>query len=328
MSICQTVTELWPPKPRFTEADIPDLSGKTYLVTGGTSGIGLAVCKVLYSKNAKVYLTSRTPASADKAIKDIKQSQPSSRGELRFIAMDLTDLSTIAPAMREFLAQESTLHSVWLNAGVMDVPKGSRTKQDYELTWGTNVVAHYVIQQILLPILLSTVKVAPPGSVRVVWVSSGGHNTYSPKGDGIDWKDITEKKPKGWKGEKDSMTYYGQSKAGNVLLAKELAKRYGKDGLVGVSLNPGNLKTNLFRDEKAAWVKLIEILFLHDVRFGALTELYAGLSPDVGLENNGAYVIPWGRLGHIRKDIEAGFQNRDSGTRLWNILEGETKAYL
>lgn len=234
MTIRQTISEVWPPKPRFIEVDIPDLSGKVYLVTGGTSGIGLQLCKVLYSKNAKVYLTSRTPASAEKAIGEIKKFAPSSKGELNYIAMDLTDLTTIAPRMREFLSKETTLNSAWLNAGVMDVPKGSKTKQDYELTWGTNVVAHFIIQEMLLPILQSTAKVAPPGSVRVVWVSSGGHSTYSPKGDGIDWNDITTKKSKGWKGEKDSMTYYGQSKAGNVLLSKELAKRYGKDGIVGV----------------------------------------------------------------------------------------------
>lgn len=93
-------------------------------------------------------------------------------------------------------------------------------------------------------------------------------------------------------------------------------------------MNPGNLKTNLFRDEATTWVKIIEVLFLHDVRFGALTELYAGLSPDIGLQNNGAYVIPWGRIGHIRKDIEAGFQKRDTGKRLWDILERETREYV
>jgi retinol dehydrogenase-12 len=233
MPLHQTLSEFYPPKPTFTEKNLPDLSGKVYLITGGTSGIGLALAKILYSKNAKVYITSRTDASAEKAIAGIKESTKSSSGEMRYLTTDLSDLDTVAPAIKTFLAQETLLHTVWFNAGVMQVPKGSKTKQGYELQWGTNVVAHFVMNKLLLPILLSTAEVAPTGSVRVVWVSSDGHINFSPKPDGIDWKDIG-KKPAGWEGEKGSMTYYGQSKVGNVLLAMELAKRYSERNIVGV----------------------------------------------------------------------------------------------
>jgi retinol dehydrogenase-12 len=85
-----------------------------------------------------------------------------------------------------------------------------------------------------MPTLLATAGAAPKGSVRVVWVSSDGHIMFSPKGDGIDWQDISTKKSNGWKGDKSSMTYYGQTKVGNVLLAMELAKRYGDRDIVGV----------------------------------------------------------------------------------------------
>jgi retinol dehydrogenase-12 len=68
MSLHQTLSEFYPPKPTFTEKNLSDLSEKVYLITGGTSGIGLALAKILYSKNAKVYITSRTDASAEKAI--------------------------------------------------------------------------------------------------------------------------------------------------------------------------------------------------------------------------------------------------------------------
>jgi retinol dehydrogenase 12 len=233
MPLRQALSELYPPKPTFNENNISDLSGKVYLITGGTSGIGLALAKILYSKNAKVYITSRTDASAEKAIAGITESTTSSSGEMRYLTTDLSDLDTVAPAIKAFLAQESVLHTVWFNAGVMQVPKGSKTKQDYELQWGTNVVAHFLMNKLLMPILLSTAQIAPKGSVRVVWVSSDGHIMFSPKPDGIDWTDIG-KKPAGWKGEKGSMTYYGQSKVGNVLLAMELAKRYGERDIVGV----------------------------------------------------------------------------------------------
>jgi retinol dehydrogenase 12 len=234
MSLCQSLGEFYPPKPTFTSLDLPNLYGKVYLITGGTSGIGFALAKILYSKDAKVYITSRTAASAEKTIGEIKESIQSDRGELAYLVVDLSDLATVALAVKSFLAEESMLHSVWYNAGVMNVPNGSKTKQGYELHWGTNVVAHFLMNKLLMPILLSTAQVAPKGSVRAVWVSSDGHINLSPKPDGIDWNDISKKKPDGWKGEKGSMTYYGQSKVGDVLLAMEVAKRYGKDGIVGV----------------------------------------------------------------------------------------------
>lgn len=234
MPLCQTLSEFYPPKPRFTEDDLPDLSGKVYLITGGTSGIGLALAKILYSKNAKVYITSRSDRSAEQAITGIQKSVESTKGELKYLLVDLSDISTVGPMVQKFLEQENVLHIVWFNAGVMNVPDGSITKQNFELQWGTNVVAHFIMNKLLTPVLLSTAQAAPKGTVRVVWVSSDGHILLSPKGDGIDWNDITTKKGPGWTGDKGSMTYYGQSKVGNVLLAKEIAKRYGGQGIVSV----------------------------------------------------------------------------------------------
>ena len=72
----------------------------------------------------------------------------------------------------------------------------------------------------------------------------------------------------------------------------------------------------------------MDYLFLYDPRYGALTELYAGFSEDIGLGNNGAYVIPWGRIGMTRADIDAGLHERGSGAKLWDILEAETESYI
>jgi retinol dehydrogenase 12 len=94
------------------------------------------------------------------------------------------------------------------------------------------------------------------------------------------------------------------------------------------ALNPGHLKTNLQRHTDGFITRHFGGLVLHDPHLGALTELYAGFSETVGLGNNGAYVIPWGRVGRTRRDIEAGFQERETGKRLWNMLEKETLQYL
>ena len=234
MSLSKSLGEFYPPSPKYTETDVPNLLNKVYLITGGTSGIGLALAKILYSKHARVYITSRTPASAEHAINEIKKDISISHGQIAYLRLDLTDLSTIAPAVKGFLAKEPRLHSVWYNAGVMNTPAGSRTRQGYEIQWGTNVVAHFVINKLLMPILLSTAQVAQKGSVRAVWVSSDGHINFSPKPDGVDWDDIITKKPDGWKGEMSVMKYYGQSKAGDVILATEAAARYGEQGVVSV----------------------------------------------------------------------------------------------
>ena len=93
-------------------------------------------------------------------------------------------------------------------------------------------------------------------------------------------------------------------------------------------LNPGHLRSNLQRHTGAIQAKIVDRLFLYDPRHGALTELYAGFSDDIGLGNNGVYVIPWGRIGTTRADIDAGLHERRIGAKLWDILEAETKSFI
>lgn len=115
--------------------------------------------------------------------------------------------------------------------------------QGYDLQLGTNVLGHYLFATLLVPLLVSTAESAPAGSVRTVWVSSSAHY-MAPKNGGINWDDINYTKDiKGallWEA-------YGQSKAGDIILGREFARRYGDSGVVSVSLNPGNLKSNLQR---------------------------------------------------------------------------------
>jgi NAD(P)-dependent dehydrogenase (short-subunit alcohol dehydrogenase family) len=97
------------------------------------------------------------------------------------------------------------------------------------------------------------------------------------------------------RGTTDKTKNYAISKAGTWMLGREFARRYGKDGIISVIQNPGNLKNEGWKKVDAVTIFLVKHV-LHEPRFGAYTELYAGLSTDIGLENNGAYVIPWGRV--------------------------------
>jgi retinol dehydrogenase 12 len=120
---------------------------------------------------------------------------------------------------------------------------------------------------------------------------------------------------------------YAQSKAGNVILAAETARRYAADNIISVSLNPGHLKTELQRNSDSCAISLVKALLMYDARYGALTELFAGFSTKLSKENSGAYLIPWGREGVMAPHLKSGLENR-SGDRLWELLERETAQYM
>lgn len=112
----------------------------------------------------------------------------------------------------------------------------SETKQGFEIQFQTNYLAHYLLTRLLLPTLVSTAEESPAGTVRIVNVSSDGHAKLAPK-EGILFDDKCHAKDAG------TWTRYGMSKLANVLHTKELARRYGGNGIVAVCLHPGTVKT-------------------------------------------------------------------------------------
>jgi retinol dehydrogenase 12 len=119
------------------------------------------------------------------------------------------------------------LDVLWNNAGVMAPPQGSKTKQGYELQLGTNNVGPFLFTELLTPILVKTAKSAPPGSVRVVWVSSSAAELMSPK-NGVNLDNLDYKK------DQPTYTKYGVSKAGNFYHSTEYAKHHKTDGITSV----------------------------------------------------------------------------------------------
>merc|ERR1712093_541883 len=270
-------------------------------------------------------MAARSEAKASQVIADIRAKCTASKGALIYLHLDLNDLTTIKASAESFLAQEKSLHVLWNNAGVMRPPQGSTTKQGYELQIGTNNVAPFLFTKLLTPLLKETAKVSPPGSVRVVWVSSSAAEAMSPKG-GVDMDNLDYKK------DQAVWHKYGVSKAGNVHHAKEFANRYGDDGIISVALNPGNLKSDLQR-HLPRWQNMILQRFIYAQIYGAYTELFAGLSPDVTPETNGAWIVPWGRFVPLRADIEAGSKSEEQGgtgisKKFWEWSEDQVKSYL
>jgi retinol dehydrogenase-12 len=123
----------WPPK--FTDKDLPCLTGKVYIITGAASGIGYQLTKLLYLKGATVYIAARSQARCDGAIEqlqlDMKSTDSDDKmyGKLGTMVVDLSDLRTIRIGVDSFLEKESRLDGLVHNAAVMSVPLGSKDKQ-------------------------------------------------------------------------------------------------------------------------------------------------------------------------------------------------------
>lgn len=327
--IIDQFTQLYPPKPHFTEKDLPSLYGKVYIVTGASSGVGKDLSQLLYSKGAKVYVAARSHNKATKAINDIQKAVPSpGAGELVFLPLDLSDLATIDASAKQFLDREEKLHVLFNNAGVMNPPPGSKTAQGYELQLGVNCIGPYLFTKLLTPTLVRTAKTEPAGTVRVVWVSSiaieGG---FSLKG-GVDMDNLDYHK------EVPAGIPYAISKAGMFFHGTEYAKRFKADGIVSVPLNPGILDSPLWRRQGKVANFIFKTLLFHPTMFGAYTELFAGLSPDVTMERSGQWVIPWGRFKPVRADLLAASRSTTepggTGTaeKFWEWTEEQIRKYL
>lgn len=302
-----TFSQFFPPHPTLTEANLPNQNGKVFIVTGGASGVGLELCTLLYQAGGKVYLAGRSETKAEAAIAKIKTSSTnkSSGGHLDLLLLSLDDLSTIKAAIQAFVMKESRLDVLFNNAGVSLPPGGSVSAQGHELQMATNCLGHYLFTQLLLPTLLKTAESVPSAAVRVIWTSSIVVDASAPKG-GMNITELTNP-------TSNQQRNYLNSKTGNWFLASALAGQVGSNGVLSVTQNPGNLKTELLRH--APWILgFVTSPLLYPAKMGAYTELWAGLSGDLSIEDGGKYVVPWGRLHPCpRPDLVAALTTQEDG---------------
>ncbi|THY21652.1 NAD(P)-binding protein [Aureobasidium pullulans] len=309
----------WIPTPELTEKNLPSQAGRVFIVTGGYAGIGYELSKILYQHNGTVYVAGRSAEKGNKAISAIREAVPDSKGKLEFMHIDLADLTTIKPGVEKFLAQESRLDVLTNNAGVMTPPKGSKTAQDFELQFGTNVLGSFLLTKLLLPIIEKTAASSPAGSVRVTFAGSLAVDLMSPTG-GVAW---TDNEPT-LHGSQE--TNYGQSKAGNALLASALRRRVEKSGVISNAWNPGNLKSELQRHMPSVQAMFVNMI-VYPVVNGAYTELFAGWGEEAGRpENAGKFIIPWGRFGPVRSDVAEAMEN-GGDEKLWEWCEKTSAQY-
>lgn len=164
----------WAPAPTWLpDRDMPDQTGRVFIVTGANATIGLETARQLLLHNATVYAACRSRERAEAAIEQLKRETGKSDDSIHFLQVDLADIAGTTAAAEAFAASHDRLDGLINSAGVAYPPKElSQTKDEIEMVWGTNVVGHFALTRGLLPLLRQTAKREGPGAVRIVHVSS------------------------------------------------------------------------------------------------------------------------------------------------------------
>jgi NAD(P)-dependent dehydrogenase (short-subunit alcohol dehydrogenase family) len=270
--------------------DIPDLSGRVYFITGGTTGLGAGFISFIAAKNpGKIFFSGRNQKKADELISKVKQISPTT--QVNFIQCDLSSLASVQASAKEFLNKEERLDVLMCNAGVMALDPGL-SKDGYEIQFATNHLGHALLIKLLLPTLLKTAE-QPGSDVRIVNMSSTAY-TSTPKS-GIEFATLkTAQSSLGPIYAPSKFMRYGQSKLANLLYPVELARRY--PSITSVAVHPGFIKTDLHAHEGFLDRKIVSIVSGGNwisVEEGPYAQTWAATTDKKGLEN-GAYYEPVG----------------------------------
>ncbi|MGW5365957.1 oxidoreductase [Actinopolymorpha pittospori] len=254
----------------WTADHIPDLSGRTAVVTGANSGLGFRVAVELARYGATVVMACRDLRRGEAALKQLGQEVGRSSVELR--QLDLSDLSSVRAFATEMKTAHRVLDILVNNAGIMAIPR-QQTADGFEMQLGVNHLGHFALTGALLPSLAA----AP--DAKVVTVSSQMHAIGT-----IAFEDLMSERRYGpWRA-------YGQSKLANLLFTFELQRRVDRAGLRISSLasHPGYAATNLqsaaLQTRKQAWIRqageTVTRIVAQPAAQGALPTLYAATMAD------------------------------------------------
>ena len=252
----------------WTEADIPDLSGRTVLLTGGNAGLGLQAATVLAGRGARVILACRRPERAERAVRQVNAASAGVGGEASSVRLDLASQASVREAAAEIGERFGLIDVLINNAGVMDIPL-QRTEDGFEMTLATNHFGPFALTGLLLP------RLAPGG--RVVTLSSLAHLNGV-----VDFDDLN------WERHYNSAKAYGRSKLANLLFTYELDRRLRAAGaqVSALACHPGIVYTDLFVTQSRAQkvfmspsMRIVNFWAIQDVRMGALPTLRAATDP-------------------------------------------------
>jgi len=293
-------------KEKWTTENIPDLSGKVIIVTGGNSGLGYESVKAFAEKGAEVILTSRSPEKGENAKKEIGKS----KGKIVVMQLDLSDLNSIRKFSAEFHEKYKQLDVLLNNAGIMTTPY-FLTKDGFEAQMGTNHLGHFALTGLLFDVIKKTPK------SRIVNVSSSAHKQGK-----MDFNNLLFENGKDY----SPIKAYGRSKLSNLLFTYELQRIMEENGIasIAVAAHPGVAQTNLARYlEGKFWFKLLMPVFKlisQDQSQGALPQIRASVDPNV---KGGQYYGPHrGMKGDpVIVESNAASHSEADAKKLWEVSE-------
>lgn len=298
------------PKPDWSLADMPSQSGRIFLVTGGTSGMGYEDAKALAAAGAEVVIAARNPQRGKETVARIKGEV---RGaQVQFEEVDLADLASVKALGERLNATLPRLDGLINNAAVMAPPQRSTSADGFELQLATNFLGHFALTGHVLPLLRKS------DSPRVVMLSSIAVLRGSINFDDLQFEQAY-----------NPYASYAQSKLAGLMWAFELQRRSEVQGwgIQSIAAHPGVAVTELVErgpglnsDFGRDWAKDRELY--HSAAQGALPTLYAATAPDA---QGGAYYGPTGeqeKRGPLGlATVPDAAKDAAAAARLWQIAE-------
>ena len=303
-------------KQGWTPDRIGSLKGKTYVITGTTSGTGFEAAKILLSKGAKVIMLNRNSKKAENTIDSLKQ-ELGNNIDISNIQMDLAEQASVKKAAEELLTNVSRIDALICNGAIAQVPKRQLTVDGWESQMGVNYFGHFTLQALLFPLIVKS-------KGRVVTVGSMGYDMglKTIKFDDLNWdKDYTPNDA------------YSQSKLAQIMTIYELQDRLEKAGKTNVkayACHPGSSRTSLISTSGSFMMKLIfGIMKLSPLtqpaKNGAYPELMCATEDELDQKE---FYGPTGRsnwVGPVRAhEIKPHAKDKSIAKQLWDLSEKAT----
>lgn len=300
----------------WTPDRIETLIGKTYVITGTTSGTGFEAAKILLSKGAKVVMLNRNPKKAEGIIKTLKQ-ELGNQIDVLAVKMDLADQASVKQAADKVVQTIPKIDALICNAAIAQVPTQKLTVDGWESQMGTNHYGNFTLQALLFPLIEKS-------RGRIVTVGSMGYDMgiKTIKFDDLNWEE-------GYTANKA----YSQSKLAQIMSVYELQDRLkeaGKSDVKVYACHPGSSSTNLINTSGSSMMKFIFNLMklsplVQSAEKGAYPQLMCATEEDL---DQGSFYGPTGRNNWVgpvgAHKIEPHAKDKAVSKRLWEISEKET----
>ena len=288
--------------------------GKTFLITGATSGTGYEAAKILASKGAKVVMLNRNPKKSEDIIFILKE-ELGSNIDVSFIRVDLGKQASVKKAAKEVLENVSRIDALMCNGAIAQVPKRKITVDGWESQMGVNYFGHFTLQALLFPLIEKS-------KGRIVTVGSMGYDMGMKT---INFDDMN------WDKAYNANTAYSQSKLAQIMTIYELQNRLEKAEKTDVkayACHPGASRTSLIKTSGSIMMRIMFYLMMpltQSAEKGSYPELMCATEEDLDQK---AFYGPTGRsfwTGPVgAHKLEPHAKDKAVAIKLWDLSEKET----